>query len=425
MKRHLITTLAAATGVLLLASCAGASSTPGGKAGDEKTTIKMTVWNYATTPEFKALVEGFQATHPNITVQPVDILADDYPKKLTTMLAGGDTTDILTMKNVTDYARYANRNQLLPLTDEAKAVNKEAVPSLGTFELDGKYFALPYRQDFWVLFYNKSLLAKAGVAESSLANLTWGEYATLAKKLTSGSGTDKNYGTYLHTWRSVVQAISSAQTGGDQLGGDYSFFKDQYAVALDLQKSGATLPFATAFTQKITYKSVFAAGKTATLPMGTWYASTLLADKAAGKSTPEWGMAPMPQLAKGTKVTTFGSPTAFAVNKKAKNADAAKTFITWATGPEGAKAIAKVGVVPALNDPAVKDIYFSLKGIPGDEVAKKAFSPDEVKLEMPISEKSSDVDQILKEQHELIMSGEKDLDAGLAEMGSRVHSEVD
>ena len=179
-----------------------------------------------------------------------------------------------------------------------------------------------------------------------------------------------------------------------------------------------------AFTQKITYKSVFSSGKAATLPMGTWYASTLLADKASGKSTVDWGMAPMPQIAGSSKVTTFGSPTAFAVNKKAKNAAAAKRFVTWASGPEGAKAIAKVGVVPALNDPAVRDIYFGLDGIPNDPIAKKALTPDDVKLEMPISDTSSDVDQILTETHQLIMTGEKDLDAGLAEMSSRVRSEV-
>ena len=44
----------------------------------------------------------------------MDILADDYPEKVTTMLAGGDTTDVITMKNVTDYSRYSSRGQLAP-----------------------------------------------------------------------------------------------------------------------------------------------------------------------------------------------------------------------------------------------------------------------------------------------------------------------
>ena len=70
------------------------------------------MWNLAKTPEFKALFDGFEAANPDITVKPVDILADDYPEKVTTMLAGGDNTDVITMKNVTDYSRYASRGQL-------------------------------------------------------------------------------------------------------------------------------------------------------------------------------------------------------------------------------------------------------------------------------------------------------------------------
>ena len=63
------------------------------------------------------------------------------------------------------------------------------------------------------------------------------------------------YGTYQHTWRSVVQAIAAAQTGGDQLGGDYTFFTDQYTMALGLQKAGATLDYGTATAQKTDYRT--------------------------------------------------------------------------------------------------------------------------------------------------------------------------
>ena len=40
---------------------------------------------------------GFEADNPTIKIKPVDILADDYAEKLTTMLAGGDQIDVLTM----------------------------------------------------------------------------------------------------------------------------------------------------------------------------------------------------------------------------------------------------------------------------------------------------------------------------------------
>ncbi|TCO26632.1 multiple sugar transport system substrate-binding protein [Kribbella steppae] len=421
MKRRLVATIAATAAALALTACGGGSSDEPAAGG--RTTVKLALWNYATTPEFKALIDGFEKANPDIDVEPVDILSDDYNEKLTTMLAGGDSTDILTMKNVIGYAQYANRGQLLPLTDEAGKLDAAKQSGLDAYKIDDKYFALPYRQDFWVLYYNKALLKAAGVPESKLENLTWSDYATLAKNLSKGDGGTKVYGAYQHTWRSVVQATAAAQSGGDLLGGDYGFFKDQYAMTLDLQQAGALLPWATASSQKVSYNSMFSTGKAALMPMGTWYAAQLLADTKSGKTKIDWGVAPLPQREAG-KVTTFGSPTAFAVNKNSKHADAAKKFVTWAAGEEGATAIAKAGVTPSLQSQAILDTYFALPGVPQDALAKKAFKPDQVVLEMPVSDTTADVDTILTEEHELIMTGEKSLDAGLAEMSKRVKNEV-
>ncbi|MBY8852888.1 ABC transporter substrate-binding protein, partial [Saccharothrix sp. MB29] len=52
-------------------------------------TLTVSVWNLQGTPEFKALFDAFERAHPEVTVEPVDILADDYAEKVTTMLAAG------------------------------------------------------------------------------------------------------------------------------------------------------------------------------------------------------------------------------------------------------------------------------------------------------------------------------------------------
>ncbi|MFD1546622.1 ABC transporter substrate-binding protein [Nonomuraea guangzhouensis] len=421
VRRHLMKTLGVAAALsLAVTACGGSAKSADGGGGN--ITLTVTVWNLAKTPEFKALFDAFQQANPTIKIQPVDILADDYAEKVTTMLAGGDDTDVITMKNVTDYSRYSSRGQLLEITDLAKSPDAAKLAGLDAFKVSDKYFALPYRQDFWLLYYNKTYFDKAGV--KAPAALTWDEYAKLAQQLTKNEGGKKVYGTYQHTWRSVVQAISAAQTGGDQLSGDYSFFADQYAIALGLQKSGAALDFGTATSQKSDYRTMFETGATAMLPMGTWYISGILEAKANGKTDVDWALAPMPQRPGGSGVTTFGSPTAFAVNKKAEHAEAAKKFVQFAAGKAGAEAITKVGVVPALQSPEITDTYFSIKGMPTDEVSKKAFSPDKVVLEMPVSEHSSDIDTILKEEHELIMVGDKSAADGIRSMNERVKSEV-
>ena len=424
MKRRTFTAIAVALSAgLSLSACAGAAG-PASNGGDVegKTTLSVSVWNYEGTPEFKALFDAYELANPEINIEPVDILADDYPQKVTTMLAGGDTTDVLTMKNVIDYSRYANNGQLQEINDVVDTVGKDKLANIGAFDLDGKYFAAPYRQDFWLMYYNKDMFKAAGIAEPK--DLTWEQYSEIAKKLSTTKDGKKVYGTYQHTWRSVVQAISAAQNGADQNSGEYGYMKDQYSLALDLQKSGATLDYGTAKSQKTSYRTMFETGQAAMMPMGTWYIAGILDAKKGGKTDVDWGLAPMPQKAAGGDVTTFGSPTAFAVNKNAKHSDEAKKFIEWAAGAEGAKAISAIGVVPALQDTAVTEAYFKLDGMPTDELSKKAFAPDTTALEMPVSEKSAATDTILNQEHDLIMVGEKSVTDGLAEMAKRVQKEV-
>ena len=150
MKRPILTisAIAAAAG-LALTGCSGAGSAQQDE--DGPVTLSVSVWNYDQTPEFKALFDAFEAEHPDITIEPVDILADDYSDKVTTMLAGGDKTDVLTMKNVTDYARYANRGQLVDVGDVVDDIGADKLAGIEPFALDDTYYAAPYRQDFWLL----------------------------------------------------------------------------------------------------------------------------------------------------------------------------------------------------------------------------------------------------------------------------------
>src|SRR4029453_2373041 len=316
MKRTTLAAIAlAVTAGLGMTGCAGAAGPAEPQGKDGKTRLTVSVWNYEGTPEFKALFDSYEAANPNIDIEPVDILADAYPQKVTTILGGGDPTDVLTMKNVIDYARYANNGQLQEINNVVDKVGKDNLAGLDAFDMNGKYYAAPYRQDFWLLYYNKDLFKAAGVEEPK--DLTWDEYAALAKKLTTTVDGKKVYGTYHHIWRSVAQASAAAQTGGDQLSGDYGFFQDQYNTALDLQKSGATLDFGTAKSQKTSYRTMFETGQAAMMPMGTWYIAGFAQAKKDGKTNVNWGLAPMPQKESNGKVTTFGSPTAFAVNKNA------------------------------------------------------------------------------------------------------------
>ena len=423
MKRSLIAAGAVvAAAALALTGCAGTSNTSGDSGAGGKTTLRVSVWNYAQTPEFKALFTAFEKANPDITIQPVDILAANYEDKVTTMLAGGDTTDIITVKNLTDFGGYAQKKQFVNVDDVVKGLPTDKIPATSEYKSGGDYYAVPYRQDFSVLYYNKTMFKDAGIADPD--NLTWDEFAADAKKLTKGSGGSKVYGAYVHTWNSLVQGYAAAQQDKSYDKPDYSWMADQYNLTLGLQKAGSIMDWATANSQQTSYQTMFETGKAAMVPMGTWLIAPLLADAKAGTTDVDWGIAPIPQLQSGTSITTMGGPTGFGINKNSKNIAAAKKFLKFAAGPDGAKAVASIGIVPAYHSDAITNEYFGLSGMPQDALSKKAFNPDVIRPDGPTGPDAAAIGNVLNQEHQLIMTGSKSVKDGIAEMECRVKSEV-
>lgn len=410
---------------MTMAACGNNSSDDKSDSSKEKdgdVTLKVTTWNYDTTPEFEKLFRAFEAENPGVTVEPVDIASDDYDTKLTTMLSSGDTTDILTMKNLLSYSNYALRGQLLDLTDHIKDIDIDpAKASYDMYEVDGKTYAQPYRTDFWVLYYNKKMFDDAGIDYPN--NPTWDEYEEMAKKLSKPD--EQVYGTYQHTWRSTTQAIAAAQNDANLIDPEYGFMEDYYDRVLRMQDDKSQMDFGTAKSTKVTYQSQFEGSKAAMMPMGTWYMGALLTNIDGGKTdVTDWGITSMPQKEAGKSVT-FGSPTAYAINKNAEHKDVAQKFLDFCAGEEGAKVLAEVGVVPSYKTDAIDEMYFSRKGMPTDEISKAAFNPETIAIEFPVDENGPAIDKVLQEEHELILVGDETPKEGIANMEKRVKSETE
>ncbi|KPG70599.1 ABC transporter substrate-binding protein [Enterococcus sp. RIT-PI-f] len=407
--------------VAALTACGGDTSSENDSSADGDIKLTVTTWNYDTTPEFEKLFRAFEAANPGITVEPVDIASDDYDTKLTTMLSSGDTTDILTMKNLLSYSNYALRDQLVDLTDHISSIDTDpAQASYEMYDVDGKTYAQPYRTDFWVLYYNKKMFDDAGLDYPS--NITWDEYETLASELSNPD--DQVYGAYQHTWRSTTQAIAAAQNDANLVDPTYDYLESYYDRALRMQENKSQMDFGTAKSTKVTYQSQFENSKAAMMYMGTWYMGALMTNIDDGKTDVEWGIAEIPQNESGD-VTTFGSPTAYAINKNSKNQEAAQKFLDFCSGEEGAKVLAEVGVVPSYKTDAIDELYFSREGMPSDEVSKKAFNPEKVAIEFPVDENGPAIDKVLQEEHDLIMVGDETPKEGIANMEKRVKSEIE
>ncbi|BAO06579.1 MULTISPECIES: ABC transporter substrate-binding protein [Enterococcus] len=415
-KKSLVTGLLVSGG-LWLGACGNENQAQDQTDG---TVLTVSTWNYDTTPEFDKLFRAFEKENPGVTVKPVDIASDDYDTKLTTMLASGDSTDVLTMKNLLSYSNYALRDQLVDLSSHIKDLDTDpAMESYEMYDIDGKTYAQPYRTDFWVLYYNKNLFDEAGLPYPD--NLTWEEYEELAKELSKPE--EQVYGAYQHTWRSTVQAIAAAQNNKNLVEPDYGFLGEYYDRVLRMQEDQAQMDFGTAKSTNVTYQSQFENSKAGMMYMGSWYMGALLTNIDAGTTDVEWGISQMPQNEKGKEIQTFGSPTAFAINKNSKEQELAQKFLDFCSGEAGAKVLAEVGVVPSYRTDAINELYFSHNGMPNDEVSQTAFKPEKIAIEFPVDENGPAIDKILQEEHELILVGDETPKEAIGNMEKRVKQE--
>jgi multiple sugar transport system substrate-binding protein len=348
----------------------------------------------------------------------VDIPSADYNTKLSVMLNGGSEVDAFWIKDGDTTKGLNDKGQLADLTSYITAAGIDLADYAGLaerFAFDGKTVALPARTDYYVMFYNKDLFDAAGVAYPS-NDMTWSEWETLCAEMTSGDGAEKIYGGHLHTWQACVQNWGVQDGAHTIMDTDYSFFKPAYEMALRMQDAGSIMDYATLTSGSIHYSSPFLQGTVATMPMGTWFMATIIQSIEKGESNINWGIATLPHPDGIEAGWTVGSVTPFAINEASPNKDAAWKFAQFVTGEKGAQIYSDGFVIPGSSSDETLEAIIAAEGMP--EGAIEALKVQNISLDRPAMDKVAEVNQMLGEQHSLIMLKELSVDEGLAEMGA-------
>ena len=430
MKRALAS-VAAGTLAITLVGCSGGDDSDTSASIDPDEPIELTLGGWGGDPvsNFEMLADAFTEEHPNVTITLKEYSATDYDTQLTADMSAGSAPDVFALKAFNSYYFYATNDQLLDVSDVAADFEGDENVDLENMVIDGSTYAMPYREDKWVLYYNKDLLEQAGVSAPD-GTWTWDDFVTASETVTDELDGDVK-GTYLHTWNNVIQGPAMAQTEGaeDQyLAGDFSYLKPYYERALELQDAGATIDFSTAQSQTLNYWSLFGSQKIALLPMGSFYVSTLLADQASGTAEDfEWGIAPMPgadESSVGENITN-GGPTVFAANSgiDPDKEAAAKAFLEYATGPDGSLATIESGNVPAYHSTDVVNAYFDRDGMPTDDLSKQTMETSKANLEAPLGDTTADIQTILKDLDSSVRTGSTSIDDAISEAESTVQND--
>jgi multiple sugar transport system substrate-binding protein len=318
---------------------APAGSAAGGSAGARSTapgTLRLWHWDEPLLEPYKKIGEEFTRQHPNLTVAVEITPAGEYPQKLTASVAGGAPPDVIGV-TVTraDFLTFGSKGQLTPLMPYVQR-DKFDLSDFNSLNLKqdtwkGALLTLPYTSDTVVWFYNADLFAKAGLGDPAAAwkegKWNWTTYLDMASKLTSGSGTDKQWGS-----GAVVPSFTAAflpllwSSGGELFDKDYtkSALADAPAMSA-FQFAFDTKKYAPGPEDAKT--GTYESGKLAIWPNWDVYYQLDL-DKVGFK----YGIVPPPPKASGLPFT--GNAPGFGLPTGAKRPDDSWELLKWVLTPE-------------------------------------------------------------------------------------------
>ncbi|MBB3727242.1 ABC transporter substrate-binding protein [Nonomuraea dietziae] len=317
---------ALATAVLATA-CSQGSATRDTSADGGKVTLRYFTFSAAPdhVKDLDTIVAAFEKENPKVDVVVETAPYDQYFTKLQTSIAGGTAPDTFEL-NYENFVTYASAGSLLDLGSVAgdSAPAGYAKESLEAFKHEGKQYALPASFSTVVLFYNKELFKKAGVAEPT-TSWTWKDEQAAAEKLTdkkAGVFGDFQPVQFFEFYKTLKQA------GGEFLSADgkkatFNSPEGVKAATWLVSKVGKTMPTEAEIGGTADYDTnLFKSGKLAMWHNGIWQFSGL-------KDVPfEWDVVVEPGDTAKASAVFHNSVAASKTTKHAKEAYAWARFLS-------------------------------------------------------------------------------------------------
>lgn len=433
VKKIMALTLAAGMVCTSLAACGKSDTTADEKstaaqngettASGKKKVLTVTTWDNDTSPVFQAVIDAYMEKNPNIEIKVIDTSADEYNNSLGISLSAAQPDpDIIWVKDMGSMLQMADKKQLLVLDDYMKADNFDTSVYSGAAEqlqYNGVTYGLPYRSDWYVLFYNKDLFDAAGVEYPS-NDMTWDEYYDLAAKMTSGEGSSKVYGTHDHTWQALVTNWAVQDGKHTVVEKDYSFLKPWYEETVALQKNGYMQDYATLKTANIHYSSVFKNQQCAMMPMGTWFVPAMIESTGSGETDFKWGIATIPHPSTTEAGYTVGAITPIVISAYTDEPDASWDFVKFASSEEASEILAGVGQFTGIQTEDSLKTITSVPNFPEGQSNVEALKYTHLTFDRPLDPQIEEIRKPLDQVHEMIMIGEYSIDEGIAELTKRV-----
>ncbi|MEU3887783.1 extracellular solute-binding protein [Streptomyces sp. NPDC029041] len=216
-------------GTIAVVSALGMTAVLGGcglTGGSSDVTLKLVAADYgdnaanSSKKYWDKLAEEYEAGHPDVKVDVSVYSWNDVDRKVREMVAAGDPPD---MAQIGAYADYAAKNQLYKADDLLSIpVQADFVGQLASAgQVKGVQYGMPFAASTRVLFYNKTLFAKAGITPPE----SWKDLAAGAEAL-KAEGVKYPYALPLGPEEAQAETMQWMLSGG----GGYTDSVDSYAI---------------------------------------------------------------------------------------------------------------------------------------------------------------------------------------------------
>ncbi len=323
---------------IVLSGCSGAGG--GGAAGSGDVTLTLATVNNPQMKDMEELKGTFEEENPGIKVNFVQMEEGDLRAAVTADVASGaGQYDIVTV-GAYEVPQWGALGWLKDLTPDLEGdadydVDDILEPVRTAISVDDKQYAVPFYGESSILMYNKEIFAAAGVPE--LPNEpTWQEVREAAVAIHSPETAGiclrgkPGWGDLFAPLTTVVQTFGGAwydENWDAQVNGQG--FKDGVNFYVDLlAEAGEADPVSNSFTECL---NLLSTGKVA-----MWYdasvAASILEDPNSSDVAGKMGYvhAPVEKTEESGWLWSWN----LAVPATTKNADAATTFVKWATSKE-------------------------------------------------------------------------------------------
>ena len=350
-SRRMKKAVSAAVSILLIAGCLGGCGKKDIQPGDVEgfdggeTLITMWVHTIEDTPEgeaYKKSVESFNEKfngkyYADVEFIPRNDSGGGYSDKINASVMSGDLPDVITVDgpNVSAYAANGIIQPLAELTDEERSRYLDSILEQGS--VNGTLYALGAMESSVGLYYNKAILAEAGIEVPSIDDpWTWTEFSEILEKLKPLMAEKNGYPldmTFPVGEASIYYFAPFVWSNGGELISDNGLEADGY---FNSERMVGTMNYFRSIAENgymsaAPIEKFFESGRAAFKFDGAWEVNTIY------QSYPDIDLGVAPYVVSddwdGGRYTPTGS-WAYAATSNADNIEAATELVKWMSNEE-------------------------------------------------------------------------------------------